>query len=86
MIGIIIPGLPTTIFMIFAAGCFFRSPRPMYQWVVSHPIFGNHVLRLRAGKGMPQKAKYFSIIAMWGFVLFAVFFALPGTILSLIHI
>ena len=29
---------------------------------------------------MPQKAKYFSIIAMWEFVLFAVFFALPGTI------
>ena len=48
--------------------------------IVSHPIFGNHVLRFRAGKGIPQKAKYFSVIAMWGFVLFAVFFALPGTI------
>ena len=80
MIGIIIPGLPTTISMILAAGCFFWSSGPMYQWVVSHPIFGNHVPRFRAGMGMPQKAKYFSIIARWGFLLFAVFFALPGTI------
>ena len=81
MIGIIVPGLPTTIFMILAAGCFFRSSRPMYQWVVSHPIFGKHVLRFRKGEGMPQKAKYISIITMWGFVVFAVFFALPGSII-----
>jgi uncharacterized membrane protein YbaN (DUF454 family) len=30
------------------------------------PYFGNHVPRFRAGMGMPQKAKYFSIIARWG--------------------
>tara|TARA_B100001750_G_C14879963_1_gene289926 strand:- start:92 stop:499 length:408 start_codon:yes stop_codon:yes gene_type:complete len=81
MIGIIVPGLPTTIFMILASACFFRSSRTMYQWVVNHPIFGNHVLRFRKGEGMPLKAKYISIITMWGFVVFAVFFALPSTII-----
>ena len=77
MVVIIVPGLPTTIFMILAAGCFFRSSTKMYHWVVSHPLFGNQVLRFREGAGMPKKAKYLSIVTMWAFIMFAVFIGLP---------
>jgi len=73
MVGIVVPGLPTTIFMILAAGCFFRSSTKMYHWVIRHPIFGNHVLQFREGKGMPKKAKYYSLATMWAFIFFAVF-------------
>ena len=66
--GVIIPGLPTTIFMILAAACFFRSSTKMYNWVINHPLFGESVLRFRAGDGMPIKAKYTSIIVMWFFI------------------
>ena len=66
--GVVIPGLPTTIFMILAAACFFRSSTKMYNWVVNHPLFGESVLRFRSGKGMPIKAKYTSIIMMWFFI------------------
>lgn len=81
MIGIIIPGLPTTIFMILAAGCFIRSSSQMYQWVIKNPVFGDHVARFRSGEGMPKKAKYYSLTTMWAFVAFAVFFALSNTII-----
>ena len=77
MVGIIVPGLPTTIFMILAAGCFFRSSTKMYRWVISHPLFGDQVLRFRKGEGMPKKAKYLSILTMWTFIMFAVFIGLP---------
>ena len=79
MVGIIIPGLPTTIFMILAAGCFFRSSTKMYHWVVGHPLFGNQVLRFREGEGMPKKAKYLSIATMWTFIMFAVFIGLTDS-------
>ena len=79
MIGILVPGLPTTIFMILAAGCFFRSSRKMYQWVVSHPIFGEAVLRFRNGDGMPKMAKYYSIITMWIFIIFAFLFGISDS-------
>ena len=79
MVGIIVPGLPTTIFMILAAGCFFRSSTKMYHWVVSHPLFGDQVLRFREGAGMPKKAKYLSILTMWTFIMFAVFIGLPDS-------
>ena len=72
--GVIIPGLPTTIFMILAAACFFRSSTKMYNWVINHPLFGESVLRFRSGEGMPIKAKYTSIIMMWFFILTSIFF------------
>ena len=76
MIGIIVPGLPTTIFMILAAGCFFRSSKKMYLWVINHRMFGAAVLRFRTGQGMPKKAKYYSIMTMWTFIIFALFFGI----------
>ncbi len=79
MVGIIVPGLPTTIFMILAAGCFFRSSTKMYHWVVSHPLFGDQVVCFREGAGMPKKAKYLSIVTMWAFIMFAVFIGLPDS-------
>ena len=74
--GVIIPGLPTTIFMILAAACFFRSSTKMYKWVINHPLFGESVLRFRSGKGIPIKAKYTSIIMMWFFISTSIFFFL----------
>ena len=79
MVGIIVPGLPTTIFMILAAGCFFRSSTKMYNWIVSHPLFGDQVLRFREGAGKPKKVKYLSIVTMWTFIMFAVFIGLQNS-------
>ena len=76
LLGVVIPGLPTTIFMILAAACFFRSSTKMYNWVIDHPLFGESVLRFRSGEGMPVKAKYTSIIMMWFFILTSIFFFL----------
>ena len=76
LVGVIIPGLPTTIFMILAAACFFRSSTKMYNWVIKHPLFGESVLRFRSGEGMPMKAKYTAIIMMWFFISASIFFFL----------
>ena len=76
LVGVIIPGLPTTIFMILAVACFFRSSTKMYNWVINNPLFGESVLRFRAGEGMPIKAKYTSIIMMWFFISTSIFFFL----------
>ena len=73
LIGILIPGLPTTIFMILAAACFVRSSQSMYSWLTNHPLFGESVLRYRRGEGMPKQTKYISISMMWFFIFISVF-------------
>jgi uncharacterized membrane protein YbaN (DUF454 family) len=60
-IGIIVPGLPTTVFFIAAAWCFARSSPRLEQWVLGLPKIGPAVRRYRAGLGMPRRAKYWAI-------------------------
>lgn len=80
-IGIILPGLPTTVFMLLAAACYYRSSQRFYDWVISHKLFGHHVKNYREGKGMPKRAKVMAFLFMWGFVLFAVAVGIPDHLL-----
>lgn len=77
LIGIIIPGLPTTVFMLIAAACFYRSSQRFYDWVISNRLFGIHVKNYREGKGMPKRAKVMAFLFIWGFVLFAILIGIP---------
>ncbi len=77
LIGIVIPGLPTTVFMLIAAACFYRSSQRFYDWVISNRLFGIHVKNYREGKGMPKRAKVMAFLFIWGFVLFAILIGIP---------
>lgn len=56
-VGVIVPGLPTTVFFIIAAACFSRSSPRFEQWVLDRPGVGPMVRDYRAGLGMPRTAK-----------------------------
>lgn len=56
-IGIVVPGLPTTVFFIVAATCFSRSSPRFEQWVLNRPGVGPMVRDYRSGLGMPRRAK-----------------------------
>lgn len=83
MIGVVIPGLPTTIFMIIAVACFYRSSQRLYDWVINHKYFGEHVKNYREGRGMPKKAKFMAIGTMWIFVSISVLFGIPDHMLMI---
>lgn len=60
-IGVIVPGLPTTVFFIVAAACFSRSNKRFEQWVLNLPRIGALVRDHRAGLGMPRRAKVVAV-------------------------
>lgn len=60
-IGIVVPGLPTTVFFIMAAWCFSRSSKRLENWVLQLPGIGPMVRDYRGGLGMPRRAKVFAI-------------------------
>ncbi len=68
-IGVIVPGLPTTVFFIVAAACFARSNPRFEQWVLDLPKIGPMVRDHRAGLGMPRRAK---VVAVAMILLFSV--------------
>ncbi|MDA7087733.1 YbaN family protein [Pseudomonas sp. SA3-5] len=65
VIGIFLPVLPTTPFLLLAAACFVRSSKRFYLWLVLHPRLGPWVRDYLEGQGIPLKAKVYSISLMW---------------------
>ena len=64
VIGIFLPIMPTTPFLLLAAACFMRTSPKFYNWLVGHPKLGKYLLYYLEGKGIPLKAKIYSIALM----------------------
>ncbi|TFG25431.1 MAG: DUF454 domain-containing protein [Promethearchaeota archaeon] len=73
IIGIILPILPTTPFLLLAAGCFSRSSKRFYNWLLNNRILGSYIRNFREGKGMPIKVKIFTISMLWITILLTSF-------------
>ena len=64
LIGIVVPGLPTTIFLIAAAACFANSSPKLHHWLLSHPWFGPIIHHWQESRSIPLKAKKIAILMM----------------------
>jgi uncharacterized membrane protein YbaN (DUF454 family) len=69
VIGIFIPVLPTTPFLLLAAACFARSSPRFYRWLVEHPRLGPWIGDYLSGNGIPLKGKVYAIGLMWASIL-----------------
>ena len=83
-IGIIIPGMPTTVFMILAAACFAKSSPKFEQWILDLPGIGRFVQDHRDGLGMPQKSKAIAITMMVLAVTLSIIFAITSTLVQIL--
>jgi uncharacterized membrane protein YbaN (DUF454 family) len=88
IIGIFLPLLPTTPFLLLAAACYTRSSKRFYNWLLTNRWLGNYIRNYRERKGVPFKIKILSISFLWiaiGYsVIFVVHILLGRIILILI--
>lgn len=83
-VGIVVPGLPTTVFFIIAAGCFARSSPRLERWVLDLPKIGPLVRDHRAGLGMPRRAKVWAIATILVVSTASVVFAIDNPAVRLV--
>ncbi|MCL2547074.1 MAG: YbaN family protein [Oscillospiraceae bacterium] len=64
-IGIVLPGLPTTPFVILAAICFSKSSPRIYAWLKRTKYFGPYIEHYRTKQGVSKRLKAVSIAVVW---------------------
>lgn len=60
-IGIFVPLLPTTPFLLLASTCFSRSDRRYLTWLERAPLFGRYVHDWHQGRGVRRSAKFLAL-------------------------
>ena len=86
-VGVFVPVLPTTPFLLLAAACFARSSDRFYQWLITHRLFGRYIRYYRKYRAITGRAKALTLILLWavmGYTVFAVVHSFPLRVLLLL--
>ncbi|MCW3982956.1 MAG: YbaN family protein [Candidatus Bathyarchaeota archaeon] len=81
-IGIFLPILPTTPFLLLAAACYLRSSERMHKWLLGNRWFGEYIKNYQAGRGIPMKTKIVAISVLWLAILFSMFFMVSEILIA----
>jgi len=73
VIGIFLPVLPTTIFLILASACFVKSSPKANEWLRNHKVLGMYIKNYQDKTGLTIRAKAFNIIFLWAMILLSAF-------------
>jgi hypothetical protein len=65
VIGIFVPGLPTTVFLLISAACYVRSSERLYRWLLNHRVLGKFIRDYEQHRAMPVKSKIIALVSMW---------------------
>ena len=64
-LGIILPLMPTTPFLLLAAACYARSSERLSNWLLGNRVFGRILRDYSEGRGVPLGVKALSIAFLW---------------------
>jgi len=68
IVGIVVPLLPTTPFLLLAAYCYSRGSKRLYDTLLSNKLIGSYLRNYLEGKAMSLKAKIWSLSILWGVI------------------
>ncbi|GAB2844271.1 YbaN family protein [Pseudoduganella ginsengisoli] len=72
ILGIFLPLLPTTPFLLLASACYARGSPRLHHWLRSHPAFGKYLRDFEAGRGIPLRGKVLALAMMWASMLYSI--------------
>lgn len=73
IMGIFLPVLPTTPFLLLSAALYMRSSHRLYGWLMSHKHLGPYIKNFREHKALPLRVKIVSVTMVWATLLYCAF-------------
>ena len=83
-VGIVLPVLPTTPFLLLALACYLRSSERMTSWMLNNRYFGKYIRNYTEGKGIPLKTKLFALAILWTAIVYSAVFVMPLLVAQII--
>ena len=73
VLGIFVPLLPTTPFLLLSAYCFVRSSDRLYNWLIVNKFLGHYIHNYIENRAIEPRVKWFTIVLLWLSILISVF-------------
>ena len=75
VLGLFLPMLPTTPFLLLSAAAWVKASPKLYEWLLNHRVFGEYIRNYREHRAIPLHVKIISVTLVWltiGYCIFAV--------------
>ena len=86
IMGVFLPVLPTTPFLLLAAAMYMRSSQRLYDWLMSHKHLGAYIRNFREHKALPLRVKVVAVTMVWATLLYCAIFVAKEWWMSAIFI
>lgn len=77
VVGVFLPLLPTTPFLLLASACFVRSSDRMHRWLRNHSVFGEYLRNFEDKRALPLRAKVLSLVLLWPSMIYSIYLVKP---------
>ena len=74
ILGIFLPVLPTTPFLLLSAAMYMRGSQRLYDWLMAHKHLGPYIKNFREHRALPLRVKTVSVSMVWATLLYCAFF------------
>jgi uncharacterized membrane protein YbaN (DUF454 family) len=86
VLGIFLPLLPTTPFLLLAAACYARGSKRFYDWLLNNRWFGNYIRDYREKKRIPLRIKIGSVSLLWAAIMLSAVWVVDNPLVKIILI
>ncbi|MEI6089034.1 MAG: YbaN family protein [bacterium] len=84
IVGIFVPLLPTTPFLLLSIALFARSSKRLYHWLIDNKYIGKYLKNYIEKKGLPLKVKIITIAILFASILFSIIFVIDSKIIKIV--
>lgn len=83
-VGVFVPVLPTTPFVLLAAACFGSASPKLYRWLARTRFFGPFIENYRQKNGVPARTKVFALFFLWPLLILSMFLTRKAWVIVLL--
>ena len=73
VLGVFLPLLPTTPFLLLASACYVRSSERLHGWLMGNRLLGGYIRNFQERRGVPVRAKVVTVVLLWLPLLYSVY-------------